>query len=40
MTEVDKEKYFKLKDKYDAFRWIVMMFTPYVNIPCNGKIPT
>ena len=40
MNDEDKEAYFKLKDKYDAFGWIVMMFTPYARIKSKEEIPT
>jgi len=40
MTDKDKEAYFHLKDKYDAFGWIVMMFTHYSKISRKEKIPS
>lgn len=40
MNDEDKDAYFKLKDKYDAFGWIVMMFTPYARITIKEEIPT
>ncbi|GLU57276.1 restriction endonuclease [Dyadobacter frigoris] len=40
MSEVDKETYFALKDKYDLFGWIVMSFTPYARMLSKDRIPT
>ncbi|MGV8946715.1 MAG: restriction endonuclease [Lutibacter sp.] len=39
MTDEDKSAYFILKDKYNVFGWIVMMFTPYAEISRKGEIP-
>ncbi|MEP2773117.1 MAG: restriction endonuclease [Fulvivirga sp.] len=40
MTSEEKDTYYELKDKYDAFGWIVMMFTPYARMVGNKEIPT
>jgi restriction system protein len=40
MTDEDKDSYYKLKDKYDIFGYLLMNFTPYVRMFGKGKIPT
>lgn len=40
MSEVDRDAYFALKDKYDAFGWIIMSFTPYARMVTKDTIPT
>ena len=32
LTEEDKNKYIALKGKYDIFGWLIMQFTPYLNM--------
>lgn len=40
MSQVDKDAYFVLKNKYDLFGYIVMSFTPYVKMLTKDTIPT
>jgi|SRR5665648_7661 len=40
MTQDDKDSYFMLKDKYDVFGWIIMMFTPYARMLTKSTIPS
>jgi len=39
MTEDDKNKYNSLKEKYDEFGWLIMLFTPYVRMLRELPIP-
>lgn len=47
LTEEDKEEYITLKEKYDVFGYLIMQFTPYVNmfrkkkprLPINDYLP-
>lgn len=39
MTESDKKAFLKLKDKYDLFGSLIMIFTPYAKMINNNTIP-
>jgi hypothetical protein len=39
LSDAEKEYYLSLKDKHDAFGWLVMMFTPYSRMLRKEGIP-